>query len=183
MGKTIVGQTTGVKAIVKKTIGADVTDPIVFYLSYISGNVTTGIISFEDGETVTIENDTTSATLISTSATGLGSMAFVNKGVYYINGTFVSVNEQSIVISKFTSVPSCRVLLKIKEEIIDNIADESLLDNAQGSPNYAAPGADRFKISLELTRQVGVTSGITGIWLDDNYDLHYNNQFIVISSN
>ena len=174
LGKTIVGQTTGVKAIVKKTIGADVTDPIVFYLSYISGNVTTGIISFEDGETVTIENDTTSATLISTSATGLGSMAFVNKGVYYINGTFVSVNEQSIVISKFTSVPSCRVLLKIKEEIIDNIADESLLDNAQGSPNYAAPGADRFKISLELTSldlSVGVTSDYVEIMRFNNGEL------------
>ena len=174
LGKTIVGQTTGVKAIVKKTIGANVTDPIVFYLSYISGNVTTGIISFEDGETVTIENDTTSATLISTSATGLGSMAFVNKGVYYINGTFVSVNEQSIVISKFTSVPSCRVLLKIKEEIIDNIADESLLDNAQGSPNYAAPGADRFKISLELTSldlSVGVTSDYVEIMRFNNGEL------------
>lgn len=174
LGKTIVGQTTGVKAIVKKTIGADVTDPIVFYLSYISGNVTTGIISFEDGETVTIENDTTSATLISTSATGLGSMAFVNKGVYYINGTFVSVNAQSIVISKFTSVPSCRVLLKIKEEIIDNIADESLLDNAQGSPNYAAPGADRFKISLELTSldlSVGVTSDYVEIMRFNNGEL------------
>jgi hypothetical protein len=78
-------------------------------------------------------------------------MAFVNAGVYYVNGTFVSTPKQSIVISKYNSIPHCHVLFKINQVIVDNSEDETLLDPAQGSYNFAAPGADRLKLSLELT--------------------------------
>jgi hypothetical protein len=84
-------------------------------------------------------------------------MAYVNRGVYYVNGTFVSVEKQSVVLPYDTTaatpnpiIPHCHVLLKITESIVDYTVDESLLDSAQGSFNYSAPGADRVKISLEL---------------------------------
>lgn len=156
--KIIVGVTTGIRAVVKKTVAATNTDPIVFYLSYISGGTTTvnsvtvSHVNFLDGEEIYVEDSTgIRATLQISSATGVGSLAYVNSGVYYIHGTFVSVAAQSVVISKYTSTPSCHVLLKITEETIDYTEDETLLDNAQNSYNYAAPGADRLKISLTLT--------------------------------
>lgn len=150
--KTIVGATSGVEAVVKKIVGKTQTDPITFYLSYTSGSPTTGAVTFVDGEEIYVKDAISSrATLQVSNATGLGSLAFINRGVYYVNGSFVFVNAQSTVISKYDSVPSCKVLLRITEEVIDFSEDETLLDNAQGSYNFAAPGADRLKIALTLT--------------------------------
>lgn len=156
LDKVIVGGTSGVKAIVKKVIAATETDPITFYITYVSGALngdgTNGAVKFADNEEIYVESASTiRAQLNLTNATGVGSLAYINRGVYYVNGTFVGVDSQSHVISKYTSTPSCHVLLQIVEEIVDAIADESLLDNAQSSYNYAAPGADRLKITLALT--------------------------------
>ena len=46
--------------------------------------------------------------------------------------------------------PSVRVGFSIKREVIDADADTTLLDPAYGAYNYAAPGADRYKIDLIL---------------------------------
>ena len=41
----------------------------------------------------------------------------------------------------------------INEEIVTSDSDESLNDNSQGYNNYSAPGADRLKISVSLTKK------------------------------
>lgn len=154
--KSITGLTTGVKAIIKKAIPASDGDPITFYLSYTSGGVISGQANgkneFELGEDVFLTNEPTIFATIKTpsDSIGVGSLAYINRGVYYVNGTFASVDIQTTVISKYDSLPSCNVLLKISEEIIDSGSESSLLDPAQGSNNFAAPGADRYKISLTL---------------------------------
>lgn len=154
--QTIVGVTSGVVAVVKKVLPATDTEMITFYLSYISGgkdefDAPNGLISLLPNETIYIQSQPSISATISNNTTPLyGSIAYVNKGVYYVNGTFVLTSEQSIVISRFTSTPSAHVLLKINQEIVDAGTDPTLLDPAQGSYNYAAPGADRLKISLEL---------------------------------
>ena len=149
-GKVVIGITSGIKAYVKKAVAASGSDPITFYLSYLSGT-STGAVVFADSEEVYLEdNSTIRATLQSSSSTGTGSLAFVNAGVYYINGTFVHIDAQSAVIDKYSNAPSCKVLLQINEQLVDSMDDTNLLDPAQGSYNYAAPGADRVKITLTL---------------------------------
>lgn len=163
--KVIVGATSGLEAVVKKVASATLTDKTTFYLSYTMGS-STGAVNFTDGENVTLkDNSSIGATLISSSATGVGSLAYINAGVYYVNGTFVSVLPQSIIISKYDSVPSCKVSLKIIEEFLTYADDESLLDNATGAYNYAAPGADRYKISLELV-SLSLTEPVTDNYVD-----------------
>ncbi|GIR49857.1 MAG: hypothetical protein CM15mP58_19540 [Burkholderiaceae bacterium] len=49
--------------------------------------------------------------------------------------------------------PSYRVGFDISEEIINSNDDPSLYDNAKGFTNFAAPGADRFKISVKLSKK------------------------------
>lgn len=83
---------------------------------------------------------------------GTASSATVQRGIYYINKNFVLVEEQTIVLGKYDNVPSYRVGLKLTEEIVYPEADETLSDNALGSPNYAAPGACRYKMDLVLTK-------------------------------
>lgn len=149
-GQTFVGETSGVEAIVKKAVAEQSPDPVTFYLAYTKGNGNN--IYFQNGEEIfNKENYAIRALVKPSAATGSGSMAFVNAGVYYINGSFVYTPAQSIVISKYDSVPSVSVLFKIVEEVINSDEDGTLLDPAQGSYNYAAPGADRVKIELVLT--------------------------------
>lgn len=149
--KVIVGETSGVKAIVKIAAERTETDPYVLYVVYISGG-NTGQISFEQDEIIHLEIDNQIRAVIGSgiSALGIGSIAHVNTGVYYVNGTFAHVEKQSVIIDKFSSSPSAKVVLKINEKIVTYNEDESLLDPSQGSFNYAAPGADRIQITLVL---------------------------------
>ena len=91
------------------------------------------------------------------SATTFGSAAHIEAGTYYINGFFVSVDAQSVVLEKYTQLPSYRVGLTITETFVSSTDDTTLLDNATGSSNVNATGAHRFKIDLTLAK-LAVTS-------------------------
>ena len=73
-------------------------------------------------------------------------------GTYYINGFFVHVDQQTLVLEKYSTTPSFRVGLTITENFITSTDDTSLLDNATGSSNANATGAHRFKIDLTLAK-------------------------------
>ena len=44
--------------------------------------------------------------------------------------------------------------MKVDETIVNAKEDSSLYDNASGFTNFAAPGADRLKINLTLTKKL-----------------------------
>jgi hypothetical protein len=148
----VVGATSGIRAVVRAYAAQTSSDPLTLYLSYLSGGGVAGQYStFLPSEEIYVEtNPTIRATVKSTLPTGVGSLAFIKRGVFFINGRFVTIADGQIVISKYDSIPSCRVLLKITEEIVTSNQDSTLLDPASGSFNFAAPGADRLKISLSL---------------------------------
>jgi len=156
VGKIAYGVTSGVKAIVKASATLTLTEPDTLYLNYISGGIIadepTGFNEFQIGESIQIQDSVGTVLKTFVMATkGLGSLVHINDGVYYVNGTFVSVSKQTIIISKYSNTPSCKVLLQISETFVTSDSDASLLDPAQGSYNFAAPGSDRLKISLTLT--------------------------------
>jgi hypothetical protein len=144
---TVVTTPNGIRAKVKFVLGN------IFYLGYLSGSNNARIANefVADEEIYREDSVAMKVKLLSSGANGYGSMAFINKGVFYINGAFVSVDAQSIVISPESSVPSCRVLLNIVNTIVTSDTDETLLDPAQGSYNYSAPGADRLQTNLILS--------------------------------
>lgn len=82
---------------------------------------------------------------------GLGYGFGVSEGVIYQKGYFLRVPEQSIVVSKYNRFPNnVSVGFSTIEEIVDAYEDTELLDNALGSRNYTAPGADRLKLTPTL---------------------------------
>ena len=91
--------------------------------------------------------------MLNSSSTATGSTANVGKGVYFVRGYFVPVQEQTLVLDQYSNNPSYKVGLKVEERIITADEDATLYDNAIGSTNFSAPGADRFKINLTLVKK------------------------------
>ena len=166
IGKRIKGSESGIEAVVKSVSlpdGGQVSD-ITLYVNYLSAGSDSQFSSFTDGESLssneniaygntTITANTPFASLVSIDATATGSAAFISKGVYFIRGFFANVSDQSIILDHYTNTPSYRVGLQIEELIVNAKEDNSLFDNAKGFSNFAAPGADRLKIKLTLTKK------------------------------
>ena len=102
-------------------------------------SITYGNTTIDIGESV--------ANLISSNATFTGCAVYIADGVYFIRGNFVNVSADTLVLDPYSNNPSYRVGLNILESIITAKEDTSLYDNARGFSNYAAPGADRLKIT------------------------------------
>jgi hypothetical protein len=77
----------------------------------------------------------------------------VKAGIYYIDGFFVKNDELHLYIGRFSTNPTNRVGFRVNEVIVTPEDDAFLNDNAQGSNNFAAPGAHRYKIELELIKK------------------------------
>lgn len=88
----------------------------------------------------------------STNAVGAGYAFGVSEGLIYQKGYFLKVDPQVIVVEKYDSTPNNVVVgFKTEESYVDSNEDESLLDNASNTSNFAAPGADRLKLTPVLT--------------------------------
>ena len=166
-GKTLKGQNSGIQFLVNDcklpSESTDITDTTIF-VKYLTGNNDNIIADLEDGEPLLTLEDITYgnttivagesvATLVPTNASAVGSAVKMNEGVYFIRGTFVSVPTSTIILDPYSNEPSYRVGLNITESIITAKEDSSLYDNAKGFSNFAAPGADRLKITATLSKK------------------------------
>lgn len=151
LGTKIIGD-SGIQAQVLKVVHAEGSDETTLYVRYITSADDTLVKTFANEEIITTEDGNYSAQAISADATGVGSAATIQRGVYYVNGFFVLCDEQTIILDKYTNTPSYRVGLSVEEVKLTPEDDETLLDNAQTSYNYAAPGAHRYFIDLILTK-------------------------------
>ena len=152
---TLTGGTTGIVADVVDIVATDGTDPDTLYVKYRNSGTDNVSEKFAEGEILT-SGAATGETAI-TASTAQGSAVRIAAGTYYINGFFVNVDEQTLILDKYTNIPTYRVGLTIVETFVTSTDDTSLLDNATGSSNANATGAHRFKIDLILAK-LDVTS-------------------------
>ena len=150
VGNTLTGGTSGVVADVVNSVVTDGTDPDTLFVKYRNSGTDNVSNTFTDGETLTSGASTGETAVCNTTA--VGSAANIDAGVYYINGFFVQVDQQTLILDKYTNTPSYRIGLTITETFVTSTDDTSLLDNAQGSSNENATGAHRFKINLTLAK-------------------------------
>ena len=167
IGKKVSGQISGTTAIIQYIAFPDDSnvEDLTIYVKYLDSDNNFQFNPFQDGESLiaeenitygntTINAGTPFASLISLNSTSVGSSASIGDGVYFIRGYFVNVSKQTIILDNYTNTPSYRVGLKIDELILSAGDDSSLYDPSKGFTNYAAPGADRFKINLTLTKKL-----------------------------
>ena len=180
VGKKLKGATTGVLAKVVGSAAATTSDDLTLFIKYEQSNTPaatgtgttdqgTTYSTFGNGENLQIQTafsytpsggtaqtftaNSNVCVTSSSAATGTGSSASVQKGVFYIRGSFVQTDTQTIVLDKYGSTPSYRVGFQVTESLSTPEEDSSLLDNATGSTNYAAKGAHRLKFNLVLTKK------------------------------
>ena len=166
VGVRITGSRSGVTATVRKCVKEEDSDRgnITLYIKY--ENSGSDFISdlFEDGEslltgvdivygaTVIAANEPFANTLID-GATATGSAFSVGEGVYFLRGTFAQVQNETLILDQYSSNPSYRVGFNVEENFITADEDPSLNDNAAGFTNFAAPGADRFQLNINLAKK------------------------------
>jgi hypothetical protein len=157
LDKTIVSYNS-TKTVRAKVIAIDNTTAYpILVVKYLSGDF------FGENDELKVYGQNIFAELADTDATGRSYVANIQDGVYYFKGQFVKVNPQFLVLEIFyrlglnaTTInkqPSYRIGIEFEELVIDEVDDVSLLDPAQGSFNYQAPGATRYKINTILSKR------------------------------
>ena len=159
-GTIITGENSGVQAEVIQAVSATAADPITLYVKYVSTGTDKSTTVFDDGENIFADAvigdfgiGINSSSTLGSGATATGSSANIEEGIYFIRGHFVRVEEQRIILDKYTDTPSYRVGLTISEQLITPEDDTSLQDNAQGTSNENAKGAHRLKFTLTLSKK------------------------------
>ena len=148
---------------------------------------------FGDGITVSTDDNSVQAT--TTSATGpskipnasnVASMVSVQESVYYMSGFLNYVPEQYLVLEKYSDAPDYSVGFYIDEIIVDeNDANNSpvydgvdigrtLLDPSNGSYNFNAPGATRYRQKLVLAKRDYRGANFSG----NTFDRDANTKFL-----
>ena len=173
VGKFYKGATSGVVGKVLNTSQKTTDDPLTLHVKYqATGNSgSTFYTEFEDGEildevtqnsdglggyTSAASNNQFKVFSIAGSikvGSNAGSSASISEGIIYTRGMFVKVPAQTIILEKYSNTPSYKVGVDIAETLTTYTEDTSLLDNAQGSSNENAPGADRLTFTLSLAKK------------------------------
>jgi len=151
IGETIVGLDSDLSAFVITGTIDEEEDAIVLYVRYLNSN-DSDETSFRPGETISIDTIGFPATVENSSeSTGFGTIFTISEGVVYSRGYFVSFPRGTIVIDKYDTNATKTVGFRAEQPRIATAdEDPSLLDNARGSSNFAAPGANRLVLSLTL---------------------------------
>jgi hypothetical protein len=170
IGTKITGQTSGVSAVVDKVLFLRDSERgnLTLYINYLNSSTQNNATQvFSDGESL-VSNTTIASGLLGNSSiaagqpfavtiannsTAIGSAFNITDGIYFIHGNFVNVKTETLILDQYNNRPNYRVGLFVNEQIINSDIDESLNDNSQGFNNYAAPGADRLKISVSLFKK------------------------------
>ena len=161
------GVTSGVTAIATQCTLAkhSETGNPALYLNYLQSDSTNNTGGqFLDGESLSSSVDILSpntvitagepfANLIESGANTVGSSFSITEGIYFAKGQFVQVRKETLLLDQYSNTPNYRIGLHLSEQIINADMDPSLNDNSRGFNNFAAPGADRFKITTSLIKK------------------------------
>jgi len=151
------GLTSGLQAeIIKGQNGFQTQDPDLktFFIKYLntSQDNQTDVKRFLQGEALEILDSNSNVVQTVTVATvanheGRSFGVSCEEGVIYQKGHFIFVDNQFIIVSKYSNTPGAvSVGFTVKENLIDSDNDTTLLDNASGFNNENAPGADRLQL-------------------------------------
>ena len=166
VGAKVIGLTSSIQAEIIYVSGgseADSPDLNTLYLRYLTGDGSTDAVHFSPGETIRVIESETGDQVTDTFVVddtfeegnyyyGRGSFVTLDDGIIFLDGKFLPFTKTTLELLKYNSYPYFRVGFEIVESIVTHETDLDLLDPAQGTFNYAAPGADRYVTTASLVK-------------------------------
>ena len=157
LDRTIISYNSNKQARAKVIAIDNTTNTPILVVKYLSGDF------FTEDDEIKVSDFNIFAQVRSNDAVGRSYVASIQEGIYYFKGQFVTVTPQFLVLETFHKIglntatvnlqPSYRIGIEFEELIIDEVDDVTLLDPSQGSFNYQAPGATRFKVNTTLSKR------------------------------
>lgn len=157
LDKQITGAISNIKAIVVNSLTgseADTPNLKTLYVKYINtGTNLSGNTFFTPGEGLVANTGGFTANVaLSSSPVGIASSIELGEGIIFAKDHFIRVPAQEIIVGRYSTNASFKIGLDLTETIVTSSNDSTLLDPAEGSYNYAAPGANRLKLTGVLTK-------------------------------
>ena len=153
INSTITGANSKVSAIVVNSVASTTAgDPATIYVRYTSSSPYGGGSNtvFEAGEVITNSTGNISLQVAASSPTGQATAFSVSSGVIFTKGVFAYFDDQTLIAEKYAQANNAILGFEVIESTVSSTSDTTLLDPAVGASNYIAPGADRYKIALNL---------------------------------
>lgn len=175
IGRQISNTSNNLTAKIVNVVRAESGDPTTLYVKYTNSSDTdTETFDADDVLEIDLPSINEEVTVASGSdAVGKGVAVNVNDGIYYAYGYFHVVTEQTLILEKYGQVDDqseISIGLYLTDSILTPEEEPDLRDNAQGTTNFAAPGAHRYKIKPTLVLGADFTD-------DENYIEVLNIQF------
>jgi len=177
VGQKVSGLSSGVVALILDISKQTENNNDTLYVKYLTAGASGDEETFRQGETLEVVDgvnspllvvgtdgsvlptnvavtnpDTGAVTFIESGSMGYAAAVKVEEGVYFVNGFFVRNSSALIVVDGYNNTPSVKVGFKVTESLVSPEEDITLYDNSFGSSNYAAPGAHRLKVDLEVIK-------------------------------
>jgi len=139
------GDDDAIKFVVREVWEGDDTTPPALFGEYTSVN------EFQPNQTIKVQGENIRANAASANVSTTCRFAHIRDSIYFFNGFFIKVPKQSIAFSRYGERgANVKIGLEFSESIVTENEDSSLLDPAQESFNFQAPGASRYNVELNL---------------------------------
>lgn len=148
--------------------GSGLSNPPTLFIEYTDTTAgTSGDTSIKILEGATFANTGLSLTLqaAATNATGVGTKAVIAPGEFFVKGHFVFAQGQTIILNKYKGNINTEIGFRLIEDVVKAADTTDLYDNQGETPNEAAPGADRYRIKLDLVDKRTVSDTDSFVYL------------------
>jgi len=179
IGKTITNQNDVRASIIAYADSSTLSDDNnqVLFVNYTSSG------EFSAGDTISILGTLPVITAVIGSSDGVPAVTVatnvvkINQGIFYADGFLIESNSESFVAydviddsyRSFDS-PTASIGFRINRQIVTSDDDNTLRDPSFGFYNFNSPGADRYKITLDLT-QINLQSGDEPVDSEDFFEI------------
>ena len=139
VGRTYIGQTSNQRIIVTD---CDVDNRYLFF-SYLGGLLT-------EGELFISTTTPTRSFYMTAGTVDKAVVAHCTAGTLFIDGFYTTITESNIVVTSSDQNALYNIGFSVNSNYVTSQTDSTLNDNAAGSTNANAPGADRYQMDVQL---------------------------------
>ena len=174
-GVVLTGANSSIKVKIYEAVASENGDPDTIYVQYLDNPstqspatsltaktfVTPGEV-LSNGSNINLTVQTTNTS--TNPAIGFGSSVEVGQSEFYVQGHFVFCPKQSLFLNKYKNFQTADIGFKVIQDVVTVSDTDALYDNQNVTPNRASPGADRYRIRLELIRRDQIVTGDTFVY-------------------